>query len=369
MALIFPRMARNFIKNGYYPTDAATLACISSALDAAPGPIRVIDPCCGEGAALAEVMNGLQEAGAEVQGFGIELDEERAWHAKQVLGTVAHADVHEVRVTDRSFGLLFLNPPYGDLLADRAGTGDKPTGGRQRHEKMFARRCFNLLQPGGILVFIVPFTVLDEELSQFIARHFVQVQVFLAPEQQFKQCVVWGVKRKPGNPDARVVAKLQAFGRGEDQSPHPEIWPYPPYVVPAFKPQEDFSFVTVRLTARQLQDELTQRLGPTTLWPRFGQLLQYRLHAPKRPLRAMSDWHIALALAAGQLSGLVRSADGRQLLVKGRTHKTKLEQVVNEVQENGTQTQTRVLIDRFVTVIQAIDMTPGPELGQIVTIR
>ena len=369
MALIFPRMARNFIKNGYFPTDAATLACISAALDTQPGPIRVIDPCCGEGAALAELSHGLQEAGAEVQSFGIELDEERAWHAKQVLGTVAHADVHEVRITDRSFGLLFLNPPYGDLLADRAGTGEREGGGRQRHEKMFARRCFNLLQPGGVLVFIVPFTVLDEELSQFIARHFVQVRVLMAPEQQFRQCVVLGIKRKPATPDPRLVARLQAFGRGEDPVTLPEIWTDAPYVIPALKPQDDFSFVAVRLTARQLQDELSGRLSGATLWPRFEQLLQYRLHKPKRPLRAMSDWHIALALAAGQLSGLVRAADGRQLLVKGRTHKTKQEQVAHETHDDGSQTQIRVLIDRFVTVIQAIDMTPGPTLGRIVTIR
>ena len=76
-----------------------------------------------------------------------------------------------------------------------------------------------------------------------------------------------------------------------------------------------------------------------------------------------------MALAAGQLSGLVRAADGRQLLVKGRTHKTKQEQVAHETHDDGSQTQIRVLIDRFVTVIQAIDMTPGPTLGRIVTIR
>ena len=39
-----------------------------------------------------------------------------------------------------AFGLLFLNPPYGDLIADAAQTGSAKEGGRQRHEKIFCRR-------------------------------------------------------------------------------------------------------------------------------------------------------------------------------------------------------------------------------------
>ena len=112
MALIFPRIAKNFIKNGYFPTDLPTLDRIASALDVATsGPVRVLDPCCGEGAALQHIAGHLQSCGGDVASFGIDVDEERAWHAKTVLGTVAHADVHDVRLSDRSMGLLFLNPP------------------------------------------------------------------------------------------------------------------------------------------------------------------------------------------------------------------------------------------------------------------
>ena len=119
MALIFPRIAQNFIKNGYFPTDVPTLDRICSALDIGGSAVRVADPCCGEGAALLHVCEHLQSCGAEVSSFGVDVDEERAWHAKTVLGTVAHADVHDVRITDRSMGLLFLNPPYGDLVGDK----------------------------------------------------------------------------------------------------------------------------------------------------------------------------------------------------------------------------------------------------------
>lgn len=51
MALMFPRLARNFARNGYFPTDETTLERILAAL--APGhtsgPVRLLDPCAGTG--------------------------------------------------------------------------------------------------------------------------------------------------------------------------------------------------------------------------------------------------------------------------------------------------------------------------------
>ncbi len=367
MALIFPRIAQNFIKNGYFPTDVPTLDRIATFLEVTGDPIRVIDPCCGEGAALLHLVKHLQAAGANVTSFGVDVDEERAWHAKTVLGTVAHADVHDVRITDRSMGLLFLNPPYGDLVSDKAETGDRKQG-RERHEKVFCRRTFNLLQPGGVLVLIVPFYVLDAELSTLIARHFHRVEVFMSGEQQFKQCVLFGVKRRPTHPDASIIKRLQAFAAGEDQLELPPYWAGEPYSIPPIKTSEEFTFTVVRLDARQLQAELDSGLNKSTLWPRFNLQMKRMASAAKPPLRAMTDWHLALALAAGQISGIVSSADGRRLLIKGRTHKSKTVQVMRETAANGDISETRVLTDKFVTVIRGIDLTPGPDMGRIVTI-
>ena len=39
MALMFPRLARNFAKNGYYPTDEASLERTLSALAPSDGPM------------------------------------------------------------------------------------------------------------------------------------------------------------------------------------------------------------------------------------------------------------------------------------------------------------------------------------------
>ena len=367
MALIFPRIAQNFIKNGYFPTDVPTLDRLASALDVEGDQVRTIDPCCGEGGALQHLAQHLQSCGAEVQTYGVDVDEERAWHAKTVLDTVAHADIHDVRITARSMGLLFMNPPYGDLVADQARTGNDKQG-RERHEKIFCRRTFSLLQPGGVLALIVPFYTLDTELATLIARHFDRVEVFISGEQAFKQCVLMGVKRRPAPPASSVVKRLVAFGRGEGQTELPERWDRQPYLVPAPRPAEEFQFTVLRLDSRQLLAELDGGLRRASLWARFDQLMGTQVRQAKRPLRAMTDWHLALALAAGQIAGIVTSTTGRRLLIKGRTHKAKNAEVMRETAADGTVMETRVLTDKFVTLIRGIDLTDGPNLGQIVTI-
>ncbi len=48
MALMFQRIARNFARNGYFPTDEASLERVLQALSpASAGRMRVLDPCAG----------------------------------------------------------------------------------------------------------------------------------------------------------------------------------------------------------------------------------------------------------------------------------------------------------------------------------
>jgi hypothetical protein len=124
---MFQRLAHNYAKNGYFPTDAETTNRILNALNPAKtGVMRIIDPCAGEGVALRECKHWLGDAAT--QAFGIEYDEERAWHAKELLDRCIHGDFNDCIIGRRQFGLLWLNPPYGDLVADKAATGDKGQG-------------------------------------------------------------------------------------------------------------------------------------------------------------------------------------------------------------------------------------------------
>ncbi|HED40444.1 MAG TPA: hypothetical protein ENJ13_08460 [Chromatiales bacterium] len=104
----------------------------------------------------------------------------------------------------------------------------------------------------------------------------------------------------------------------------PQTWTSEPYVVPA-SVGGDVKFSYVKMGSAQLADEIDRN---PCLWDQFD--LKFRsiaLETTRRPLRKMSNWHLALALAAGQVSGVVRSQSGQQFLIKGGTHKEKVRTV------------------------------------------
>jgi len=368
MALIFPRVAHNHIKQGYFPTDLATLSTICSRVDTDAGAIRGCDPCCGEGAAMLHLVGHLSRNGTKVEACCIEIDQDRSDQARHVLSpfgaTVVHADMADVLAPRGSFNLLFLNPPYGDTLNTAEAF---QRGNSDRHEKLFCRQWFQTLQVGGILILVVPFYVLDEELSTLIARNFDRLSVRKAPAQEFRQAVIIGVKRRPAHPPAELVRQMVGFAAGQQEAI--ELDDTGVYLVPEV-PELEFSFTLVRLDPRQLGQEIAGRMANSTLWPRYRQIFRSgQIQAHRRPLCPLSQWHLALALAAGQISGLV-SCDNRILLVKGATFKRKEISREFDHRPDGSVLQTTVAIDRFVPVIKAIDLTPDtPLFGSILTIR
>lgn len=361
MALMFQRLAHNYAKAGYYPTDGETTKRILNALSPCEtGVMRILDPCCGEGVALAEVKHVL---GERCMGYGIEYDEDRAWHAKDLLDHCIHSDIHDCVIGARSFGFLLLNPPYGETIADRMGLKSKT----DRLEKQFYRMTNGLLQYGGVMALIVPRYSLDKELSIMIARHFHTVKVYAAPEQQFKQVVVLGIKQRSGHTDYDVRDVLMRTGKG-DLMPDifPEHLPNGCYQVPTALSEP--KFYKVRIDHRQLESVIVQS---KTLWDQMGLIFHYEEALHRRPAKRLSQWHLALALAAGQVSGCVRSDDGRLFVIKGDTFKDKKVSVDHDIDCDGGVSSTRSIhTDRFVPTIRAWDFTPNsPTHGRCFTIK
>ncbi|MBR5704549.1 MAG: class I SAM-dependent methyltransferase [Deltaproteobacteria bacterium] len=370
MALIFARLARNFIKNGYFPTNEETLARLQTAIAPADDgkAMRLLDPCCGEGAALADLAHGLAFNTADqpqIETLGIEFDRERAWHAKGILTRCIHADIHDVVVKPRSCGLLFLNPPYGFGVKDTENLRRDEKA--ERLERTFLKKAVPWLQPGGILVYIVPFYALDEEIRIYLASHFTRLTFWMAPEQRFQQCVILGVKGKVTHPRKEVLDMLKDAQEGKfKEQVLPEVWQEEPYEVPSVR-ESEFNFHAVRMDGEQLADEL-KRHHCNLLWNTFDTTFSQARAAHRRPLRDMTQWHLALALAAGQVTGCITSKTGRTLLIKGDTFKTKKNTVSVDVDEKGNTKQTVTMLDQFVPVINAIEFTPDHRLGQIVKI-
>ncbi len=196
--------------------------------------------------------------------------------------------------------------------------------------------------------------------------------MFRAATDQFKQTVLFGVKQKSnGNIDTALRQHLVAIGVGDVVPDElPEEWPDTPYVVPVMTDtRRQFKFVSHNLDTQQLQQELGRY--EITLQQQFtGLFRQAAAQANRRPLRQMTEWHTALALAAGQVGGVVRSDDGRVYLIKGSTHKEKRTETRFHENLDGSQTEERIDTDVFVPVIRALDFTPNSSTyGDVLMIR
>ncbi|ELF6204814.1 TPA: class I SAM-dependent methyltransferase [Pseudomonas putida] len=369
MALMFPRLARNFAKNGYYPTDESTLERALNALAPSDGPMCILDPCAGEGVAIAEAAHALGPE--QVRAYAVEYDQERANHARLLVDHCIHGDLMDTLVSRQSFSLLWLNPPYGDLSKDANGNIGYEGKGRARLEKLFYQRTLQLLQYEGILVFIVPSYVLDAELVGWLTRHFTDLSIHRAVDTQFKQVVVFGRRIRQrelvGDDTKAIRARLLQIGQGEVEADElPSEWTPLPYVVPATSVAPEH-FYRISMEPAQFAEEVNRLQG---LWPAFETHLGAAQQSLRAPARALSHWHLALALAAGAISGVVQSKSGRILAVKGDTYKRKATAVEHRERADGSIAETRILTDKFVPVIRAWDLSPdSASLGQVITIR
>ncbi len=173
-------------KMGFYPTPDITLKYVSWFLDTPCNgnkPVNILDPCCGEGDAL----KGILKNDNNVVTWGVELDTERASTSFDCLNNVICASIFDVRLNPLgSMGLLWLNPPY-----------DTENG--KRVEMEFLKHSIKWLRFNGVLVFIIPECVLENEKNRgWIGEHFTNIKVFNAHRDDYptyKQVVLFGIKR------------------------------------------------------------------------------------------------------------------------------------------------------------------------------
>ena len=134
------------------------------------------------------------------------------------------------------------------------------------------------------------------------------------------------------------------------------------------KPTHELRFNYTRMEPVQLAEEIAHY---PCLWGQWALHLGQTSLVHRRPLMPLSDWHLALVLAAGQVSGVVHSNDGtRTYVVKGDTFKHKKESIQYEdVGDDGIR-EVRTCLDVFVPVIKALDFSQdSPTFGQVLTIK
>jgi len=184
-------------KGEYYPTPLSVVECIGPRITVTRRGrhvVRVFDPCCGEGLAVARLAEIVQARHPDlrVETWGVEINSNRAKEAEGRLTRVICAPFEVTAWSPKDHtpvSILFLNPPY-----DYAESSV-----RRRLETVFLERAIQALEPGGLLIFIIPPTAVKDcyypiytWCENVSAYRFRDEDGF----EQFKQLVVVG-NRKP----------------------------------------------------------------------------------------------------------------------------------------------------------------------------
>src|SRR5580700_8946107 len=95
------------LKAGFFPLPLAEAERIRRFLQFEEGHTPALDPCVGEGAALAVIASG-----RDVTRYGIELDAYRAERARTACNEIIQGNALDVTCAVGSFSLIYENPPY-----------------------------------------------------------------------------------------------------------------------------------------------------------------------------------------------------------------------------------------------------------------
>lgn len=309
-------------KMGYYPTPEQTLELIAKTLRPAikGGSFRFLDPCVGEGEALAAVAQAFTRQGAKPQTYGVELSYSRFGIAKNVLTECIAADWADVTVAHKSFSLLYLNPPY-DTEAGKTGVH------KRRLEYVFLQNTLKTLQAGGLLVYIVPLRLMAlPNVAKFLAGYFEHISLYKLPAgeyERFGQAVVFGYRKEAAfanDEEAERISALAASGTVPSLETCQEQFVVPPSTLPAPK----FFIRKTTLTHDEVVAAIVAGgVHTTTAWKDATSASAEYAFTPVVPLKT---GHIGGLIASGQM-GTVPLGD---ILAKGRCIK-----VVDTVDDHG----------------------------------
>ena len=259
-------------KGGFYPTPPRVVDLVAELIHTPSGnynrgrdTLRILDPCCGAGEALAQLAERLDRPNAiPIETYGVELHRDRAQEAEKVLHRTLAADLFATSIANGAFGLLLLNPPYDYDSEDK------------RTEHAFLTQTTRYLAESGLLVFIVPRQRLAVS-ARYLSTHYGRMRCWAFPNPErdaFDQVVLFGYRKTDPVPDAAAEGMVLEWAVGE---PEPlrsrrHSYSYAEYT-PATSPSGDVLFTTrtvdpvaaageARRTGLWANTEITD-----TLWP------------------------------------------------------------------------------------------------------
>ena len=315
-AAVIGRLMNN-VKMGYYPTDPDNISLILRGIRFPEGvTTNLLDPCCGCGKALRQIAQG-----NNCYAYGVELDESRAEEAQTRLHRVGFGSYFYSRISHEAFHLLFLNPPYLSVLNE--------SGGRARHEKKFLIESLCHLTYGGLLIYVIPYYRLTQDICRILCDNFDDLTVWRFTDgefKKFKQVAVLGI-RKRRDMEPSDTFWLEQYTVDPAAIPSLTELPEDRYALPA-QPLEVSVFKGEKFNRKELEQQL-RRSGS------FSQLMaRSELDGGvKHPLLPLSIGQIGLIGGSGMINGLIECDSPH--VIKGRIVKVVSTEVEDQFTSSG----------------------------------
>lgn len=345
-------------KSGFFATPPSVIALLPSVITNPLGrPGRLLDPCAGQGIAASSLSAQLK-----LDPYLIELDRQRAAQCQRRVGSVLRSDAAECKVQREAFSVLFLNPPY-----DSAGHG-------QRTEFTWLKRWTPMLQPEGLLVYIIPERQYTETVLEYLSTYYRDVSLYRFPAadyEAFEQTIFIGKRVRTPNPSQTVRNRLWTALRRHDLPELGSLTSPIAYEIPDLSYRGEIEFRSTWLDPEELYAEAHER----GLWqdPHVQDLLTFHHLKPVRPLLPLRKGHLTRMITAGLYNNTTLRQDGRHWIIKGRARKQtkELSPIVDIVHtKDGPEERTQYrTIESYVPEIRAFDLTEGPMFGNYIVVE
>lgn len=303
-AAVIGRLMNN-VRMGFYPTDLANVGHITRGIAFPAGIVtNLLDPCCGTGAALKKMA-----VGNNCFAYGVELDKDRAEKAEETLHRVGFGSFFFSRVENEAFHVVYLNPPYLSVL--------NQTGGRSRDEKRFLIESIPTLMMGGLMVYVVPYYRMSDDICRIFADHFSDITAYRFTDEEFqkhKQIVVLGLRR-PRVDGSEEAQRLAASAYKVNELPCVTELTEGRYPLPAVSKQ-----VEIFKGAEFNVAELARQLKQSDSFERMFTKRRVETGARRPPL-PLSIGQVGLVGGSGLINGLMECDYPH--IIKGRIIKVK----------------------------------------------
>lgn len=316
---------------GFYPTPPSIVTWLISVLK---GDVtgRVFDPFAGDGLPLTRIAKALN-----FYAYGCEIHQGRAHEVEHKITNLheqesfnpafsdttfrkfQYGDFNNLQFSQKSFNLLFLNPPYDYDKEDK------------RLEYRYLKNSNYALQHNGTLVYIIPQQSLAyTPQAEYLAEWFTDLKVYRFHDDEFnrfKQVVVIGKKRHKRTVGERkfhsfMVEQITRIGKFE-------LLPQPIDKVKGLSIQINPLANTNDIKFRSIFPNTYDAIEELESFGAYAKSdLSYYLVPPSttnvklNPLMPFSSSHISQVLVAGALNNMVIGEGNKRLLIKGSASKS-----------------------------------------------